>query len=385
MLSHRNGRFIIAAATVLLFVPGSSSAAAGSGDGRRPPAGVTTIPLDTSCGLIGTTMMTGRGDVIGQCEDSLGGRPAILWRWGDPPVELGIEGRVWITGVNDLGHVVGESEVAGGSGFLWAGGRVTYLTYDGDLVRPAGVNRHDQVVGTVSAYDTLNERAFVWRRGVFSLLPTPAGWRSYGHMINDRGQVLGELVSRDDLYRSRTVVWDRGRMIDLGSLAGGNTVARMINARGEVIGVSEARPDEYHPFRWAHGRMVDLLAGTGAGTGFATDINSSGTVVGLADSRPVEWRAGAMRYLTPPGYFGHARFVNDHGDIAGVICPVLGEPCEPGNQIFLRRDGTTSRIDTPAGYGGVTLNGMDDRGRLLGRYLIADFSAQGPLVVWSVR
>src|SRR5207237_485931 len=59
------------------------------------------------------------------------------------------------------------------------------------------INARGQVVATVVADDHLSSTAFVWWKGVMTLLPRLGGTQAIAVGINARGQIVGEVTTAD--------------------------------------------------------------------------------------------------------------------------------------------------------------------------------------------
>jgi len=337
----------------LLAVPGLWLSPSGTAWAAAAAVDRDPVPLDLQPVPDRIDLMNGAGDLVGTVGATLG-----EWPHGGPYTGFATGPGAAAYAMNDRGDVVGDDALAPGSAFLWRPGGITRLTVAGSLVRASAVSAHDQVVGDVSPVSGGALRAYSWRDGVLSPLSTPAGTLSYALDVNDHGQVLGMVVDRD-WTSMHGAVWSGGRMTVIGRPDGPDTTVRAINDRGQVIGFSGG-----HPFLWTSGRMRDLLAGTGATTGFARAIDDRGVVIGEADSRAAMWTARGMRYLTPPGYYGEALWINARGDVAGAMRPSTGPEDQPGLW-FRVRSGRITRYGAPEGTtAGVV--GLDDHGRLIG-------------------
>lgn len=191
-----------------------------------------------------------------------------------------------VTGITDLGELLGN---------CWVGGEVGCVVVNGATTR----------------------------------LPTLSGQGSRAAAINLRGQVTGSSVVSSILFPTpvpHAFFYASGQIRDLGSLRGPQGVSRgnAINAAGDVVGLSDAASGAQHAFRWtsATGVMTDL--GTLGGTGSeALGINAAGQVVGRADAldaaRAFLWRGGAMVDLNTLVSLGdtltEATAINDAGQI----------------------------------------------------------------------
>jgi uncharacterized membrane protein len=119
---------------------------------------------------------------------------------------------------------------------------------------------------------------------------------------------------------------------------------------------------------WRRGRMIDLLAGTGAVGGRVFAINNHGTMVGYAQwagtgIRPVMWRSGRMIDIGLPGRSGSAMAVNDRGDVAGRCHPPTSDDdpiVKP--ELFRWRNGHTTLYPKTGRGLDIDIAGIDRRG-----------------------
>ena len=201
-----------------------------------------------------------------------------------------------------------------------------------DLAHPALSTAYDiNASGTVVGQSTDNDfrtLAFIWKRetGMSALdrsCPTPSSSRA--NAINDAGWVVGQSMGRAALWKPgecahflfpeyvRSMAWD-------------------VNNDGIIVGQYQSGASDVmdRAFRWANGKIVDLEYVDGAET-TAYAINNSGMIVGSeripggSVDDAVFWNpAGARTRLgidKTLGYLGHARSVNDRGEIAGQYNP----------------------------------------------------------------
>jgi len=185
----------------------------------------------------------------------------------------------------------------------------------------AEVNRNGVVVGAgaipASSYPQ-NDRAFLWKAGVFHELPGLGGGFSQANGINESGTVVGVAATTDG--RRHAVLWRGGAVMDLtptARLAG--FVA--INARGEVAGVADQRV-----FLWREGKLTWLPSPYSMTTAM---LGPSGEVVGSASgpkgadpffSRTLIWiNGGKPQSVSMPGSVSTSAFsVGAGGEVVGV-------------------------------------------------------------------
>jgi probable HAF family extracellular repeat protein len=220
-----------------------------------------------------------------------------------------------------------------------------------------GINDRGEVVGYSDAGTTpAYNHAFLWRNGRMTDLGT-LGANSFATAVNNRSEVVGySEVSSGVLH---AFLWHNGRMADLGTLGGDYSAATSINDRGEIVGHRTVPGGGLHAFVWRAGVMADLGTLNG-GFARAYDINNSGQIVGESsvdgmNSVPVLWQDGRLQVLDTR--YGVANAINNRGEIAGYYYVGGG---------FVWRHGRITVLDPSPGTMFAQVNGVNDRGQVVG-------------------
>lgn len=229
-------------------------------------------------------------------------------------------------GIGADGSVVGSGTNADflGRAFVWKDGATTFLpTLGGPSAYATAINGATVIGASMSGDVT---RGFVYRGGDdIRSVGTLYGGDSIAYGINAAGQVVGE--STDASGNSRAFLYSGGMLTDLGTLGGTDARARGINDAGMVVGGSQPGPgfpnDGAHAFLYRDGAMQDL--GTlGGGFSWAEAINDAGQVAGYSlvagDNawHPFLYSGGAMHDLGSfGGLYSEARAINAAGVVVG--------------------------------------------------------------------
>jgi len=200
-------------------------------------------------------------------------------------------------GINDAGHVVGESFTARGEvhGFLYDG-EMHDLGTLGGYASANAINAGGQIIG--SAFDDAFH-ATLWD-GTLHDLGGFSGAHVYGISINDHGEIVGhwdsETESRSYYLTEPGYVWLAAD--DIGSFGGTFTIARDINNNGDIVGTANTAVSVQYPFGVQHsfiytsgGGLVDLNdlidpmqlsrgpGGVADGLTWANAINDRGQII----------------------------------------------------------------------------------------------------------
>lgn len=189
-----------------------------------------------------------------------------------------------------------------------------------------GINNNGQVVGACS-FSNGSFRAWTWTPGQFRELPSLGGSVAKAYGINDRGDIVGESNVRGVKF-GRACMWQSdGQVIDLGTLGGIGSWAISINQNREIVGRSWVTGNTMaHAFVVRNGVMTDLgvLPGPTNNYSAANAINATGSIVGLSDGtggypNPTMWQTSQLMNLAPSAVSGEALAVNDHGAVVGIM------------------------------------------------------------------
>ena len=182
---------------------------------------------------------------------------------------------------------------------LWQNGTATNLGNLGGTGRAygniaLGLNQLGQVVGNSDLAGDKTNHAFLWtkEKGIQDLGTLPGDVNSAGISINDRGEVVG--VSLDANANLRAYHWQSGKMADLNTLIAGDTslylvLACYINAAGEITGLAfDTASNDLHGF---------LATPTGDATGSSSAASSRPLILSedtrrLMQQRLAFWRLG---------------------------------------------------------------------------------------------
>jgi probable HAF family extracellular repeat protein len=173
--------------------------------------------------------------------------------------------------INDNGQVVGTSgdcttfnplsslNLTPLHALLWQNGKMTNLgnlggTGHGNGIEAVGLNNLGQVVGNSDLKGDTNFHGFLWtwETGMRDLGTLPGDANSLAISINDAGEVVG--VSLDASFNPRAFVRKGGVMTDLNTLIPPNSTlflitACLVNASGEIMGIAvEKSSGEVHGY-----------------------------------------------------------------------------------------------------------------------------------------
>lgn len=279
---------------------GLAAGAAYNASGGSPVVVLTDGHIDFLPELGGTydyaTAINDQGQIAGVCQSQpWWGSKAIRWDAdGSMHVIYPITGdehdNIYAHAINNLGHVVGQSEVAGGMmhAFSWheSTGLIDLGTLGGSYSGANDVNDHGHVVGW-SWSDIQAETPFIWRGGELNELDSlpiadfPGG---SANAINNHGVIVGE--SNGEEYGIEYAVrWNlQGDIQRLGSIGGTSSAAYDINDSGVIVGKAQIESGEFHAFIHANGQMRDLNDFLPPNSGWtlftAHAISSDGRIVG---------------------------------------------------------------------------------------------------------
>jgi probable HAF family extracellular repeat protein len=235
-----------------------------------------------------------------------------------------------VNGVNNLGHLAGESFVTPSGpvhAFLWKDGVLLDIgTLGANFAMAKDINDNQEIVGT-SQLHTGDNRAFLWSsdQGMIEL-GTLGGRHSNAVAINNPGEVVGSswTVPGDNPRdpKEHAYVWDKARGIrDLVSRAGSWSRALDINDHSEIIGISPS--DGFtRGFLWTPARGMVDIGSLGGPSCQPAAINNRSQVVGMSETtdgrlRPFIWSPSEGIVEVPIEGDVLVRDINDDGYIVG--------------------------------------------------------------------
>jgi probable HAF family extracellular repeat protein len=178
--------------------------------------------------------------------------------------------------------------------FIWKNGKMIDLgTLGGTCGFVTGQNDRGQVIGQSDLAGDLTFHPFLWDGRALRDLGTLGGDTGVANWINDDGVIVGKAdLPGPPPQNHDAVLWKNGTITDLGTLPGDACAnAYYVNARGQVVGTSENRdlcsvPTGEHAFLWENdGPMVDLNnlipVGSSLKLTFAVSINNRGEIAGF--------------------------------------------------------------------------------------------------------
>jgi hypothetical protein len=282
--------------------------------------------------------------------------------------------RLWKSGINNRGAIVGAG-AAGGGAFYWTPQGGVELLLPGIAGRAVDVSDSGIVVGS---YELGEEtiRGFLWTRtnGIVELgefLP---------NAVNSRGQVAGVLRVSD--YEVHPAIWEDRVTTIIGPQGG---AAMDINDAGEVTGQLPALGSNFG-FVWSRRSGTRILpSSNGSNPDFITmgsSINNRGQVVGFergiytGTQHPAEWTPeGSISTLPVPG---HAVAINARGWSVGQYAVQIAENEFDWKAYVL----VPSRGMTSLGWGYPVA--VNDRGDIVGLIHVKEESAY-KVVIWRVQ
>ena len=239
----------------------------------------------------------------------------------------------------------------------------------------AAINNEGTVTGFY--YDNTGfAHSFLWQDGLFTALDAPGWLDTDAFGINNRGIVVGtyddQVVQYGFLFDLKAQTWtrltdppgtsfnqvneikDKGMMV---GFAGGGNYTTLV---GWIS----------HRESWSFFTAPDSNGGN-ADT-FAAGINDRGVVTGYYHDLQNIWRSfikddSKLISITFPGAVETIAFgINNQGDIAGTYA----EPGAPPLAIhgFVLHHGKFTVVDYPGTHGVTFVNGINDRGQLVGNY-----------------
>ena len=270
-----------------------------------------------------------------------------------------------------------------------------------------GVNNHGLTqtqYGLLEAGKLVKGRVAINFDGFTFPIPTLGGqnnWDNpFGGEVNDRGEIVGysetgvldpngeDVCGFGTHLTCRAFLWRKGRMSALPTLGGNNAQASAINNRGQITGFAENGAVDSScsanatnnriqlPVIWEDGKARALPTLTGDVDGEANAINDRGQAVGNtgtcggATNHAVSWENGAASQLFDYGTFALAFGINNQGQIVGMV----GSPDIPTFYAALWQNGAITNLHTLPGDFAAIASGINNHGQVVGSTLDSSFN-----------
>ena len=229
-------------------------------------------------------------------------------------------------------------------------------------------------------------RAFLWRKGHISALPTLGGNNGQASAINNRGQITGfaETTVSDSSCSASSpskihspVIWEDGKARPLPTVGSDpDGEANAINDQGQAVGSSGTCTAGLHAVLWEKDGTAFSLHDLGTEGAAAFGINNQGRVVGLVPSSDgttfyaALWQNGANGAVTNLGtlvdFAAIASGINNKGQVVGSTL----DSSFNWSHAFIWQDDVMTSLDTlfPAESNlfPTMANQINERGQIVG-------------------
>jgi len=253
--------------------------------------------------------------------------PALALPTGYTITDLGtLGGATRGLGINELGHVVGDSEISPGGAlhpFVWTPG--TGMDDIGTAGWAAGtacnINDHGLICGYAGpGYP--NCRAYRWEYSSGSWTGTYLGSfgyaKGYAQDVNNAGQIVGMAFTSSS--SSDAFIWEESTGLIRLWNEGSDDRGMEINESGQVAGCSWLGwSSGWHGYFWDGSTLIDI--GNMGGECRSYGLNDLGQLVGNSGSpqQAYVWEDGEFTPIgrLAPGLWSHAEAINNAGLAVG--------------------------------------------------------------------
>lgn len=300
-------------------------------------AKVTPVAVP-GAGFVYVTGLNERGHLAGYYYAADSSQHAFIWT-NAVAVDLGtLGGRSSVANaLNNLDQVVGYAAKAGDfeyHGFISTLGTMfDYGTLGGAISSATAISDTSRATGySFVSLSSLEYHAFLSSGTQLQDLGTLGGSSSFGIAVNSAGQVAGESQTAGDI-ESHAFLFSGGVMTDLGTLGGTMSSVFGLNSQGWVAGDSSLTmgdDDTTHAYVHNGSAMIDLgtLGGTYSmsfGINDAGQVAGDSTTAGDVENHGFIWSNGAMQDLgTLGGSYSTVWDLNNVGQVIGVSTNAFG-------------------------------------------------------------
>jgi uncharacterized membrane protein len=237
--------------------------------------------------------------------------------------------------------------------------------FTGDNTQAIGINNSLQIVGV--NYTDGAATGFLYSAGTYTKLEVPGHTYSAGFGINNNGDIVGTSGNGNLGIESQGFILKGGVYTSFSSPGAGHFVPQGITDNGIIVGQVDNQIFKYSDGTYTYPALPGNPSAYGLG------VNNAETFVGFSGPNGFINEGGVFSLFNIPG--ANSTAVGDINNSNTLV----GQYGEAGiNHGFLRKDGTTYRLDYPGAYQS-WINAINDNGAVTGFYQMTDTS---PLVAY---
>jgi probable HAF family extracellular repeat protein len=276
-------------------------------------------------------------------------------------------GGTMVFDINDGGQIAGVNDIVSHGYLQERRGDFSAIDHPDAVLNtePIGVNNHGQVVGYYVDADG-RRRGFLRDKQGFTPVDVPGALESLARKVNDHGQIVGGYVDANGTVHGFLLNDGIFTTIDIpGAL---QSDAFDIDNRGQIAGLYQDAAGMLHGFLRDEGGDFTTIDVPGATATQISGINDRGQMVGVYSDADGTLHGFLLDndVITvidvPNAAATQPNDVNNRGQIVGIY------RVDVRRHGFLLSNGVFSQITVPGAFLESAALGLDDRGRIVGRY-----------------